>query len=616
MSTVQPRAIGPITLAPTPPAPSAHEGMGAIAIRGGTAFRVWAPFASTVHVAGTFNDWSADATPLAAEGNGCWSADVPGARSGQEYRYVIRNGERTLSRIDPYALAVTSSVGNTVITRPRFEWDDDGYRTPAWNEMVVYELHPGTFNDRPGGKPGSFRSVLRRMDHLQALGINVIELMPSMEFAADFSWGYNPAHIFAIESAYGGPRGLKRLVREAHRRGIAVVFDAVYNHFGPSDLDLWEFDGWSENGGGGIYFYNDARAKTPWGDTRPDYGRREVREYIRDNVRYWLEECRMDGLRWDATAYIRNRAGNTDDPAHDIPDGWGLMQRINADTDERQPWKLHIAEDLRNNDWITRDTEAGGAGFDAQWDSEFVHPVRGALITLADEDRNMGAVARAITHRYGASAFTRVIYTESHDEVANGKARVPEEIWPGNAGSWASRKRSTLGAALVFTSPGIPMIFQGQEFLEDAWFHDQDPLDWRRADRYAGIVQLYRDLIRLRRNWEDRTRGLRGEHVNVFHVNDRDKVIAFHRWESGGPRDDVVVVANFSNRPFDSYRIGFPRAGLWKVRLNSDWSGYSSDFANHPTFDLEAGAPGHDGLPAGGEVGVGAYSVVVLAQES
>ena len=603
---------------PTPAVtlPSGRPGNGATPFEGGTTFRVWAPFADGVHVAGTFNDWSSTTNPLASEGSGYWSGDIAEAGAGDRYKYVIRSGERTLWKNDPYALAVTSSAGNTIITDPRFVWDQGPYETPAWHEMVIYELHTGTFNDRPGGRPGSFRSVIRKLDYLRDLGVNVIELMPAMEFAADFSWGYNPAHIFAIESAYGGPRGLKRLVRSAHERGIALVFDGVYNHFGPGDLDLWQFDGWSENEKGGIYFYNDARSTTPWGGTRPDYGRREVRGYILDNVRYWLEECRLDGLRWDATAYIRNRFGNNDDPSHDIADGWKLMQAVNDDTDARQPWKLHIAEDLRSNAWITGDTAAGGAGFDTQWDGEFVHPIRAALITRADGDRNMDAVRNAILHRYGSHAFTRVIYTESHDEVANGKARVPEEIWPGNPGSWASRKRSTLGAALVFTSPGIPMLFQGQEFLEDAWFRDEDPLDWSRTRTYAGIVNLYRDLIRLRRNWHDTTRGLRGQHVNVFHVNNRDKLIAFHRWDRGGPCDDVIVVANFANRAYDSYALGFPRSGSWHVRFNSDWNGYSADFGNHFSYDTTAHGEARDALPTSGNIGVGPYSVIILSQDA
>ncbi|MBV9772688.1 MAG: alpha amylase C-terminal domain-containing protein [Gemmatimonadetes bacterium] len=592
--------------------------MGAVPHAGGVAFRVWAPNAAAVSVAGSFNGWRADAGPLAGEGNGYWSADLAGAKPGDEYRFVIRTpGGEVLWKNDPYARDVTSSVGNSVVVDPSFDWgDSSGYRMPPWNELVIYELHVGTFNDAPGGGAGSFASVAARLDYLRDLGINAIELMPSMEFAADFSWGYNPANIFAIESAYGGPGALKDLVRQAHARGIAVIFDVVYNHLGPSDLDLWRFDGWGQDGKGGIYFYQDRRSQTPWGDTRPDYGREEVRRFLADNARTWLEEFRLDGLRWDATAYIRNLYGNDGDPGNDVPDGWALMQRITRETDERQPWKLHIAEDLRGNEWITRDPGSGGAGFDAQWDGDFVHPVRAAVIAASDGGRSMAAVRDAILRSYNGDAFRRVIYTESHDEVANGHARVPEEIWPGNAGSWYSRKRSTLGAALVFTSPGIPMIFQGQEILEDEWFHDDDPIDWGKLDRFAGIHTLYRDLIRLRRDWYDTTRGLRGRHASVHHVNDDDNVIAFHRWDAGGPRDDVVVVANFSARGFGDYRIGFPRGGTWRVRLNSDWSGYGADFGDTPSFDTVADGEPRDGMPCSAGVAVGPYSVVILSQDA
>lgn len=614
MATLTIPAVTPSPAAPMAPVPSSHPGMGAVPHADGVGFRVWAPFADAVSVAGSFNGWSVDNDPLARESVGYWSAELAGAGVGDRYKYVIRRGDEVLWRNDPYARAVTTSVGDSIVVAAEFEWGDAPFTMPPWNELVIYELHVGTFNDRPGGRPGSFRSVMRKLDHLRDLGVNAIEVMPSMEFAADFGWGYNPAHLFAIESAYGGPRGLKRLVRAAHARGIAVFFDAVYNHFGPSDLDLWRFDGWSENGRGGIYFYNDHRAWTEWGETRPDYGRPEVRQFIRDNALYWLEEFRLDGLRWDATAYIRNIGGNNGDPGGDLPDGWSLMRWINDETDARQPWKLHIAEDLRDNAALTRPTAAGGAGFDTQWDSEFVHPVRAALTAHSDEARDMNAVRRAIEHRYDGDPLRRVIYTESHDEVANGKARVPEEVWPGAAESWASRKRSTLGATLVFTAPGIPMIFQGQELLEDRWFHDQDPLEWDRTERFAGILSLYRDLIRLRRNWHDRTRGLRGAHVNVFHVNDRDKVIAFHRWDRGGPGDDVVVVLNFGNRAYPSYRIGLPRPGGWRVRFNSDWTGYGADFENHFAYDTSAAGPPLHGLPASGDIGLGRYSGIILSQ--
>ena len=158
----------------------------------------------------------------------------------------------------------------------------------------------------------------------------------------------------------------------------------------------------------------------------------------------------------------------------------------------------------------------------------------------------MTALAGVIGRRYNGNALQRLICSENHDEdyYANGNARLPEQIWPGNADSFYAQKRSTLVAALVFTAPGIPMIFMGQEFLTWGAWSDGEQLDWSNADRFPGIIDLYRDLIHLRRNWYNNTRGLRGQNINVYHVNDTDKVFAFHRWENGGAGDDVVVIAN------------------------------------------------------------------------
>jgi 1,4-alpha-glucan branching enzyme len=229
----------------------------------------------------------------------------------------------------------------------------------------------------------------------------------------------------------------------------------------------------------------------------------------------------------------------------------------------------------------------------------------------------MHDVRAILTQRFNGNAFQRVIYTESHDEVSKPEqARLPEMIWPGNADGYFAQKRSTLGAAVVFTAPGIPMIFMGQEFLEWGFWSDARELDWSKAARFAGIRQLYRDLIRLRRDWFDTTRGLRGHNVNVHHVNDADKVVAFHRWDQGGPRDDVVVVLNFAGRAYPAYRIGFPQGGPWHVRFNGDWGGYSLLFGDHPSAGLwaEPGANG-DGMPFGGDVSIGAYSAVILSQD-
>ena len=450
-----------------------------------------------------------------------------------------------------------------------------------------------------------------RLGHLKKLGVNAIQIMPIAQFAGEWSWGYNPAHIFSVELAYGGPLAFKKFVKRAHRYGIAVILDVVYNHFGPGDLDLWQFDGWSENDHGGIYFYNDDRAHTPWGDTRPDYGRNEVRQYIFDNVFMWLDEYHVDGLRFDGIAYIHSFPGPG---GQDLPDGWSLLQWINGKVAEEYPGRITIAEDLQNNNWLTKDVGAGGAGFGSQWDANFVHPIRQAVITHEDQHRSVIAIRDALCHRYNDDAFERVIYSESHDEVANGNARVPQEVNPEDPKGWYSQKRSTLAAAMVFTAPGIPMLFQGQEFLEGNYFRDTVPVDWDQRDEFHGIVRLYRDLIRLRLNRDGFTRGLCGQFTRVYHLNDERKLVAYHRWDKGGPGDDVVVVANFLNEPQDGYVIGFPAAGTWKLRFNSDWQGYSENFEGYRSTDVATEPGEYDGFPFRAALSIGPYSVLIFSQ--
>jgi 1,4-alpha-glucan branching enzyme len=547
--------------------------------------------------------------------SGHWSIDVTGAKAGDEYRFLIRLAGEERSRLDPRARRLTTSVGNAVVVDPAaFDWGDAEFETPSWNDLVIYELHVGTFSEGMHGRPGTLSGVRRRLPYLRDLGVGAIQLMPPYEFAGDRSWGYNPAYPFAVESTYGDPDDLKALVKAAHEHGIAVFLDVVYNHLGPSDLDLWQFDGWSETGQGGIYFYEDDRSTTPWGDTRPDYGRPEVRAFLRDNAMQWLDEFRVDGLRWDATAWISSVTGGGRTAPDSIPDGWSLMAAINGEATTRHPGVLMIAEDLRSDPEITRPVEEGGAGFGAQWDGGFVHWVRAALTATDDAGRDLASIAAALGTD-PSFAIKRVIYTESHDEDANGHARVPEEIWPGYADSWPSRKRATLGAALVMTAPGIPMLFQGQELVEGAWFSDEEPMDWSGRHRFRGLLQLHRDLIALRRNQADTTRGLRGPWIDVHHVDQALGVLGYHRWEAGGPRDDTLVLVNLSTDARTGLRIGVPREGRWRVRFNSDWDGYDPEFTSIPAFDTDSEPEPWDGKAHSITLDLGPYASLILSQD-
>jgi 1,4-alpha-glucan branching enzyme len=593
--------------------------MGAVPHAEGTSFRVWAPHATAVFVTGTFDDWSGDRIALERDGDGSsgtWSADVPGIGPGAEYRFTIRTDHGDLSRIDPYARLVTNSVGNGIVYDPdAFAWGEAGTALPTWDDLVIYEMHVGTFA-ASGDRAGTFDEARRRLPYLEDLGISAIQVMPPFEFAGDISWGYNPAHLFAIESTYGGPDAFKAFIRDAHARGIAVIVDVVYNHLGPSDLDLWRFDGWAEGDGGGIYFYNDERAVTPWGATRPDYGRGEVRTFLRDSAMTWLEEFRCDGLRFDATVHIRTADGYPSRPGSvPLPDGWSFLAWVNDEIESRQPWKITIAEDIEDDPILTTPTAEGGLGFDAQWDAGFIRRIRPQLVTNDDESRDMDAIADAIVGEGRGQPFSRVIYTESHDEVANGLVRVPEAIAPGDADSWFAKKRSTLGSALVLTSPGIPMLFQGQELLEDGSFDDTVPLDWDKTVPNRGVLDLHRDLIRLRRDIEGVTRGLRGSNVAILRADAHSKVFAMHRWMDGGRHDDTVVVANFANRGITDMPLGFPAAGRWNVRFNSDATRYATEFDSHDALDIDADGPSLDGHAQSGLVSLGPYSVVIYSRE-
>ena len=595
--------------------PPTEMPLGATPHPGGVSFRVWAPHATRVFVVGDFNAWSPTANELVSGAGGLYGADVAGATVGQKYAYALTLADGSVvTRVDPRARQLTApSGGSGVIVDPRaYAWKTPAFTPAAPADTVVYELHLGTFNRAAPSTIGTWADAAQKLDHLAALGINAVEVMPPELCPGDSTWGYNPDWPFAAHNAYGSPDDARAFIDAAHARGIAVYIDIVHNHY-TAHSGLWCWDGdCGGSGNGGVYFYGDAtRRATPWGP-RPNYLEPQVRAFIRDNALQWLgDDYRADGLRWDSTISIRATTWGPSGVA--LPEGASLLREIN-DAVHALPHKLQIAEDLQADPSITRSTAAGGAGFDSQWDAAFFHPVDDNLIKPNDADRDMNAIAGAIQSVYNGSATQRVVYTEDHDEVANGKSRIPEMISPGNAGSLAARQRSTLGAALVMTTPGIPMIFMGQEFLESGHFADDIPLDWTKKTTYSGILKLYTALIHMRRNSDGVTGGLRGNNVSVFHINNTAKVIAYRRWEQGGAGDDVIIVANFSATPFARYDVGLPRPGPWHVRFSSNDVTYSPDFPGTPSADVVPSAAARDGFAQTGSLTLGPYQLLVLSQ--
>jgi 1,4-alpha-glucan branching enzyme len=214
------------------PAPYTRPVLGAIPYRDGATFRFWAPHAPWVRVAGTFNGWSATAPHLSPEPDGTWSADVDGAAVGDEYCFILGSTQRW--RVDPRALDVTQSNGNGVVARSANAWRVNDFWMPPWKELVIYEMHVSSYPDDSVATGEMLNAVARDLKHLQDHGVNAIQILSAKEFPGDDSWGYNPVHVFAVESAYGGPDALKYLVDAAHAHGLPVLLDVVCNHFGPT----------------------------------------------------------------------------------------------------------------------------------------------------------------------------------------------------------------------------------------------------------------------------------------------------------------------------------------------------------------------------------------------
>jgi len=616
-----PQVRAPQTLGPDVPA--AKLGATLLADKSGTHFGLWAPNAQKVFVGGEFNNWGM--TELKRDNNGNFLGDVAGAKAGQQYKFFVvgadgkgawKNDPRSAQLTPANAQGPHGELGNSVIHDPdAYAWGDAGFKAAPLNKQILYELHVGTFNAKDG-KTGTWNSAVEKLDRLKDLGINTVEVMPPEEFKGDKNWGYDPDAPFAPESAYGSPEDMKRFVDEAHKRGIAVVMDWVPNHMSADDGDVLKNVDGSSLGRDGIYFYTDGREDTGFGP-RPDYGRPEVRKYWEDNATNWLDEYHIDGLRVDSTVTVRR-----DKNGAPIDDGFKLLQTVAEDVHARG--KIYIGEDLQNDERITSPTSKGGAGFDSQWDpGYFYYPLRDVISQSDDRNRNMGRVVEALTQRYNGDPSQRVIFMENHDVSGhpgeNNQTRIPDIISPNSPEDYYARKRSTLAAAVMLTSPGVPLEFQGEEMLDtNAFTFDNTPnLDWSREQKFSGIRDMYKDLNHLRLNTDGNTAGLSGANVKILQQNDDAKVVAYKRWDKGGAGDDTIVITNFSNTPLNAYSVGLPEGGNWKVRFNGDLSKYSPDFKNTGASQqvVTAQGQGLNGEPFKGSVSVGPYSVIILSKD-
>ncbi len=545
---------------------------------GGVRFRVWSPLTKTMSV--KIKTPREILVPMDSS-DGIFTAIVKESGPGADYMYVI-DGKK--ERPDPVSRFQPSGVHgpSRVIDPDAFKWSDGGWKGIALEDYVIYELHIGTFTSA-----GTFASAIEKLDYLRDAGITALEIMPVAQFPGSRNWGYDGVYPYAVQSSYGGPDELKRLVDAAHRAGLAVIMDVVYNHLGPEGNYLPDYMPCFSH-----------RYKSPWGealnyDGPYSYG---MRRYVIENSLCWLTEYHIDALRLDAVHSIldfgaKHLLAELSEPFHREAERLGRKAFLIAESD---------LDDVR----VIRPVANGGWGMDAQWNDAFHHAVHTAFTGdrhgYFEDYEGLADLRKALLEGYvydwrfskfrkrfhGSSSKDRpggqfVVFTQNHDQVANalaGKRPV----------TMISRGLEKVAAALLICAPNLPMFFMGQEygattpFTYFTDFHDRDlakavsegrkkeyeaflgkgfidpqaqeafdtsKLDWQEAGqpRHQEMLKFHRDLLALRKHHKCLSNCRKD--LTAVEFNQDERWITIERRDESGER--AIIVCNLGDKAVD-----------------------------------------------------------------
>ena len=542
---------------------------------GGVKFRVWAPRAErlAVRILGEH----ACIMPMERGADDLFEAIVPDAQAGVDYLYVIDDRKERpdpVSRWQPQGVHGPSRVVDT----RSFAWTDNDWRGLPLSDYLIYELHVGTFTPE-----GTFEAIIPKIPYLKELGITAIELMPVAEFPGGRNWGYDGVHLYAPQSTYGGPQGLKKLVDACHRADLAVVLDVVYNHLGPEGNYLADYAS-----------YFSAKYRTPWGDAINFDGPESdgVRRFFVDNALYWLTEYHVDALRLDAIHRMYDIS-----PRHILAEiGEEFQQQ--AQHLGRLAWT--IAESDLNDVRVIKPQSACGYGLDAQWSDDFHHSLHTLLVKsergyFADFGRmsdlrqaitegfvNDGRVSTYRRKRHGTSSAAQpgqqfVVFLQNHDQIAN-------SYWGQRLSTIMTPEQQKLAATVLFCAPNVLLLFMGQEYGETAPFFyftshsdpalieavrrgrqkeyaeyafnreyadpqaadtfERSKLCWSRLNQpsHHAILRFYRDLIALRKRYRCLANCDKGQTSVEWDENHHWMLI--RRADTDGSR--ALIACNFS----------------------------------------------------------------------
>ncbi len=554
--------------------PGTYSGkLGAHVYADGVEFSIWwrPSLVDQVYVKGDFNGWNQTATPLTRISSGndsdIWWVFVPGANAGDEYRLVGKKNSTYTSVIDPASQYNRYDGGNSVIVNhSTFNWTDSGWSRPSWQDYIIYEMHVKDFSEPNAGhnppfstsNPGKYKGVVDGLTYLTNLGITAIELMPPSEFGdAGYSWGYNTALFFAVESGYAsipnsgqlGVDEMKYLINKAHEYGVAVIFDMVFNHTGGSN-PFWNIDRvayFDWDGDGTVEAQSGGDDSTPWGN-HFNTKHPAVKRYGKEVLEYFMTEYHVDGFRFDAS--------------HSWFIDHQFLKDMKSHCTAIDPKVFFVYENLPNES----DMKTWGGQWNDYYHDLGVQVYRGEK-NFGDMKWNIEAIPD-----WANSSVEKVNYVESHDEDTLGYHAFDPTYGVG-FDSGTAEARSRMMAVMLYTSVGIPMQWMGQECLTRTEGQNTDDAAFIWGS-HSSLISYYGGVIRLRRDHP----ALKSGNISTMYApaaGQNFNVYAYQRWASGD--NTFVVVLNSDRWNSHTVNIAFPGNGTWtKVITEAGINGTST----------------------------------------
>jgi len=592
-----------------------HECFGAHVVKKGnkvgTTFTVWAPHAKGVSVVGDFNNWNGSEHKMEKlNDQGIWTIYIPEIGHGTIYKYEIstKRGE-VLLKSDPFAFysELRPSTASIVYDLSGYKWKDAKYRKQKFKKSVyeepvlIYEVHLGSWKKKENGDFYTYTELATELiPYVKDHGFTHIEILPLVEHPYDRSWGYQGVGYFSSTSRYGNPHELMSFIDECHQNGLGVIMDWVPGHFCKDSHGLYMFDGEP------TYEYEgyDARENEVWGTANFDLSKPEVKSFLISNALYWMEYFHIDGFRVDAVAnilYWKNR--NEENPF-----ATQFLRKLNEAVFEHDPQVLMIAED--STDWplVTAPTYEGGLGFNFKWNMGWMNDVLTYMETHPTERKHHH---NKMTFSFLYAFSENFVLPFSHDEVVHGKKSLLNKM-PGTYEEKFAQLRVLFGYYL--SHPGKKLLFMGSEFGQFDEWKDLEQVDWMIKDYeyHSKMNKYFKELLSIyKKNKSLYEVDNHWDGFSWIDANNADQsVFSFIR--KGKNKDDyVIVICNFREISYDTYRIGVPAKHRYKELLSSDYVQFGGESKiNRSAIESEE-IPYH-GLPYSIEIALPAFSFTII----